>query len=128
MLNVTCVHAPVFEHTFITVASVAPAVLRTCIWIWSYVIVSVQCGWYQKLSVGLPPGTVTVCVSVLLPFTAVVEPVRAEYAPVCGVVLITGRNAPLVDHELRLPVSKPGFRTTFAGGTTDASATSSSRK
>jgi hypothetical protein len=25
-----------------TVASVAPAVLRICIWIWSYVIVSVQ--------------------------------------------------------------------------------------
>ena len=78
MLNVDCVHAPEFEQTFRTVASVAPDVLRICNWIWSYVSVSGQCGWYQKLNVGLPDGTVTVCVRVLLPFTAPVEPTRAE--------------------------------------------------
>src|SRR5947209_1553446 len=100
MLNVTCVHAVVVGHTFSTVASVEPEVLRTCIWIWSYVIVSVQCGWYQNDSVGEPAGTVTVCVSVLFPFTALVEPIRADPLPVCAVVLVTGRNAPLVDHDV----------------------------
>ena len=54
--------------------------------------------------------------------------VNTEYAPVCGDVEITGRNAPLVPQELRLPVSKPGFWTTFGGATTDETATSSSRK
>jgi hypothetical protein len=77
MSNATCVHEPVFEHTLSTFASVEPDVVRTCIWIWSYVIESVQCGWYQKLSVGDPAGTVIVCVSVLFPLTALVEPSRA---------------------------------------------------
>ena len=66
-LNVTCVHAPEFEHAFSTVASVDPPVLRICIWIWSYVSVSGQCGWYQNVSRELPLGIVTVCVSVLSP-------------------------------------------------------------
>ena len=56
-------------------------------------IVSVQCGWYQKLNVELPDGTDTVCVSVLLPFTGLVEPTRAECVPACAVVPITGVNA-----------------------------------
>src|SRR5438128_2379431 len=86
MSKTTC--DQVFEpaQTFRAVASVAPDVLRTCIWIWSYRRLSGQCGWYQKLSVGLPVGTVTVCVSVLFPLTALVEPSRAEYEPECGVV------------------------------------------
>ena len=67
--KVTCVHVVEFEQTFSTVASVAPDVLRICIWIWSYVIVSVQCGWYQNVSRELPLGTATVCVSVLSPLT-----------------------------------------------------------
>ena len=41
-------------------------------------IVSAQCGWYQKVSGELPLGTVTVCVSVLSPLTALVEPMLAE--------------------------------------------------
>ena len=61
-----------------TVASVAPAVFRICIWIWSYVMVSVQCGWYQKLNVELADGTVTACVRMLSPLTAAVDPTRAE--------------------------------------------------
>src|SRR3954452_466602 len=116
MSNVTFVHAVVAGHTLSTVASVVPDVLRICIWIWSYVIVSVQCGWYQKLSVELPLGTVTVCVSVLLPFTAAVAPTCADELRVWAVVPIRGTNAPLALHDARLPVSKPPFWTTFAVG------------
>ena len=65
---------PVFEQTLSTLASVAPAVLRICICIWSNVIVSVQCGWYQNVSWELPDGTATVCVSVLSPLTGLAEP------------------------------------------------------
>ena len=61
-----------------TLASVAPDVERSCSWIWSYAIVSVQCGWYQKVRVGFPSGTTTVWVSVLLPVNAVGAPMRAE--------------------------------------------------
>src|SRR5947209_8509216 len=88
--KVTLVHAPEFEQTFNTVASVTLAVLRICIWIWSYWIVSVQWGWYQNVSRELPLGMATFCVSVLLPLTAPVEPTLAEYEPVWGVVVITG--------------------------------------
>jgi hypothetical protein len=42
------------------------------------VIVSVQCGWYQNVRREVPVGIVTVCVSVLLPATAAVEPIWAE--------------------------------------------------
>src|SRR3954452_12959088 len=114
MSNVTFVHAVVAGHTLSTVASVVPDVLRICIWIWSYVSVSVQCGWYQKLSVEPPLGTVTVCVSVLLPLTAPVDPTCADEPPVCAVVLMRGTNAPLALHAPRLPVSNPPFWTTFA--------------
>jgi len=38
------------------------------------VIVSVQCGWYQKVSVVAPAVTATVWVSVLLPLTGPLEP------------------------------------------------------
>src|SRR3954447_21343599 len=103
MSNVTCVHAVVAGQTLSGVASVVPDVLRICTWIWSYVIVSVQCGWYQKDSVELPLGTVAVCVSVLFPFTAPVEPTCTAYVPVCAVVLIRGRKAPLALHDARLP-------------------------
>ena len=78
MLKLACVQAPEFEQSYSTVASVEPEVLRTCIWIWSYVIESVQCGWYQKVSRVLPLGTLIVCVSVLSPSTALGEPRRAE--------------------------------------------------
>jgi len=44
MLNVDCVHAPLLEQTFSTVASFEPAVDRICIWIWSFLSVSLQCG------------------------------------------------------------------------------------
>src|SRR5919199_5686624 len=111
------VQAPEFVHAFSTDASVVPEVLLTCIWIWSYVIVSGQCGWYQNVRLGLPDGTVTVCVRVLLPFTAVVEPRRAAYVPACPPLETTGRNAPLAVHELRLPVSNAGFWTMFGAGT-----------
>jgi hypothetical protein len=99
-----------------TVASVVPDVLRTCIWIWSYVSVSGQCGWYQYVSTGEPDGTVTVCVSVLFPFTADVEPSRAAYEPVCAVVEMTGANAPDVFHPVSEPASNPPFTTGFGGG------------
>ena len=39
--------------------------------------VSGQCGLYQKLSVAVPDGNVTVCVSVLSPLKALEEPSRA---------------------------------------------------
>ena len=96
----TCVHAVAAGQTFSTVASVVPEVLRICAWIWSYVIVSVQCGWYQNVSLELPLGIATFCVSVLLPLTAPVDPICAEYVPVCAVVLIRGRNAPLAVQPL----------------------------
>src|SRR3954452_9201117 len=114
MSNVACVHAPVLEKTVNTVASVVPDVLRTCIWIWSYVIVSGQCGWYQNVRLGLPAGTATVCVSVLLPLTAPVDPSCAEKLPEWPPEWIAGRKAPLELQELSDPVSKPGFCTTFA--------------
>src|SRR3954462_3453698 len=103
--KVTCVHAVPVGQTFNAVARVDPDVLRICIWIWSYVSVSVQCGWYQKLSVELPLGTVTVCVSGLLPSPAPVAPPGAEEPPVCAVALIRGTNAPLALPDARLPVS-----------------------
>jgi hypothetical protein len=78
-----------------TVASVAPEVLRICAWIWSYVIESVQCGWYQKVSRELPLGTATVWVSVLSALTGLAEPICAEEPPVCAVVLARGTKAPL---------------------------------
>ena len=128
MLNVACVHAPLLEQTFSTVASVEPDVLRTCIWIWSYVIVSGQCGWYQNVRFGLPAGTATVCVSVLLPLTAPVEPTCAEKLPERPPEWIAGRKAPLELHEPSEPVSKPGFCTTFVEPVNGATVTSSSRK
>src|SRR3954468_15592440 len=108
-----------------TVASVAPVVLRTCICIWSYVSVSGQCGWYQKLRLELPDGTVTVCESVLSPLTALVEPTSAACEPEWAVLTVTGRKAPLALHGATLPVSKPGFCTTFAVGVYVLTATSS---
>ena len=68
-------------------------------------IESVQCGWYQNVSVGEPDGRVTVCVSTLSPLNALGEPRRAEYEPVCGVVEITGSTAPLAVQPLRPAVS-----------------------
>ncbi len=78
MSNVTCVHAVAVGHTFSAVASVVPDVLRICAWIWSYVTVSVQCGWYQNVSRELPLGIATDCVSVLFPLTGLAEPICAE--------------------------------------------------
>src|SRR5437763_1805454 len=118
MSNVACVHAPVLEQTFNTVARVAPAVLWTCAWIWSYVIVSVQCGWYQKVSRELPLGIAMDCVSVLLPFTAFVEPTWADQLPEWPPEWITGVHAPLVVQPPRLPVSKPPFVTPCVGTVT----------
>src|SRR4051794_9756354 len=108
MSKVACVHAPLLEHTFSTVARVAPDAFRICAWIWSYVIVSAQCGWYQKVSCELPLGTATDCVSVLLPFTGLGEPTCAEKVPERPPEWIAGRKAPLALHELSDPVSKPG--------------------
>src|SRR5204863_291228 len=116
-LNDACVHAPEFEHAFSTVASVAPDVLRTCIWIWSYVSVSGQCGWYQSGSVGDPDGTVTVCVSVLSPLYAVDTPSCAAYEPLCAVVTTFGATTPEDDQPESEPLSKPPF-TTPPGGVT----------
>ena len=67
-----------FEQTFRIVASVVPALFRSCTWIWSKVILSAQCGWYQNVSSEFPAGTTTPCVSVLLPLNAVGDPIRAE--------------------------------------------------
>ena len=111
MSKVTCVHAVAVGQTFNTVASVVPDVLRICAWIWSYVIVSVQCGWYQNVSREFPLGIATLCVSVLLPLTALADPICAEYVPVCAVVLIRGRYAPLAVQPLSVPVSKPPLTT-----------------
>src|SRR5215472_963239 len=110
MLNVTWVQVWELEHTLRTVASVEPDVLRICICCWSNWIVSLVCGLYQKVRVGLPAGTVMVCVSVLLPFplTRFVLPTWAENEPEwTGDVTIRGRKAPLVVQPLKLPVSKP---------------------
>src|SRR5438309_6148332 len=113
MPKLACVQVPELLQTLSTVASVVPVVLRTCIWIWSYVIVSGQCGWYQKVRLGLPVGTVTVCVSVLFPLTALVEPMRAALVPVWPAEAITGRNGPLRVQRDIVPVLKPAFWTTL---------------
>jgi len=113
--NITCVHVPLFEHTFSTVASVVPDVLRICACCWSNVIVSVQWGLYQNDSVGLPDGTTMVWVSVLLALWAPVLPTWAAKEPVCtGVVTIVGVTPPLVVQPLNVPVSKPPLVTTVA--------------
>ena len=65
--HVTCVHAPRLLQTLSGIASVVPDVLRICIWIWSYVSVSGQCGWNQNDSRELPLGIATVCWMTLLP-------------------------------------------------------------
>src|SRR3954451_20947566 len=105
--KVTCVHAVPVGQTFNAVARVVPDVLRICAWIWSYVSVSVQCGWYQNVRRELPLGIATDCASVLFPFTAVVDPICAEEPPLCAVLLIRGRKAPLAVQPLSVPVSKP---------------------
>src|SRR5580765_4664057 len=101
-----------------TVASVAPDAVRICAWIWSYVIVSVQCGWYQKVSRESPLGIATDCVRVLLPFTGFGEPSWADQLPEWPPEWITGVNAPLVVQPLRFAVSKPPFVTPCAGTVT----------
>ena len=55
---------------------------------------SVQCGWYQNVSRELPLGIATLCVRMLSPLTGPVEPICAEYVPVCAAELMRGRNAP----------------------------------
>src|SRR3954447_12312091 len=109
--KVACAQAVPVGQTFRAVASVVPDVLRICAWIWSYVTVSVQCGWYQKVSRELPAGIATDCVSVLLPFTGLADPICADEPPVCAVVLMPGRKAPLAVQPLSVPVSKPPLTT-----------------
>src|SRR5205823_4591501 len=91
--------------------SVDPPVLRICIWIWSYVSVSGQCGWYQNVNRELPLGIATVCVSVLSPLYGLDEPSCAAYVPLCGDVTTRGATTPLELQPLRLPVSKPPLTT-----------------
>src|SRR5437763_2856238 len=117
MPEVGCVRGPGLLRAVSSVAGVVAGVLPTCIWVWSYVIVSGQCGWYQKVRLGLPVGTVTVCVSVLFPFTALVEPMRAALVPVWPPGAITGKNAPPPVQGDRVPVSTPGFWTRSGAAT-----------
>src|SRR5436305_348609 len=118
MAKLACVQVPELLQTLSTVASVVPVVLRTCIWIWSYVIVSGQCGWYQNVSRGLPVGTATVCVRVLLPLSAVEAPSCAAYVPPCADVVTTcGTSTPLALQLLKSPVSNPPLATPGAGVT-----------
>src|SRR5436189_104768 len=113
MSKTTWVQVADLEQTLSTVASVAPAVLRSCACCWSNWIVSVQCGLYQNVSRLLPVGTVIVWVSVLSPFTGALLPSWAAKEPVWAPEPTTrGENAPLAVHPLRSPVSNPPLVTT----------------
>ena len=79
-----------------------------------------QCGWYQNVSRDDPLGIATVCVSVLSPLTAAVDPTCTEYVPECAVVLIRGVNAPLADQPPSVPFSKPPFTTPCTAVTVSA--------
>src|SRR5689334_22772431 len=105
----TCVQLPVFEQTFSTVASREPPVLRICIWIWSYVIVSSQFGWYQNVSFGLPDGTFTVCARTLSPLYGLGEPSIAAYEPLWADVTICGVESPEAVQFTKDPASKLPF-------------------
>src|SRR5438270_349781 len=116
MPKLACVQVPELLQTLSTVASVVPDVLRICIWIWSYVIVSGQCGWYQNVSCDVPVGTAIVCVRVLLPLYAVEAPSCAAYVPPCADVVTTcGTSTPLALQLLKSPVSNPPLATPGAG-------------
>src|SRR5207247_8369487 len=96
VFKATCVQAPEFKQTFSTVASVAPDVFRSCIWIWSKEIESGQCGSYQNVNRELPLGIATVCVRMLLPLNGEDEPSRAAYEPLwCALLTTCGSTTPL---------------------------------
>src|SRR5258705_433282 len=85
---------------------VVPAVLSLSVAVaQSYVTVSGQCTWYQKLRFPPPLGTVKVWLMVLSPLVGEVEPAWPEYLPIWATLLI--EVVPEVVQPEKFPVSKP---------------------
>src|SRR5260370_33184127 len=100
-----CTQVPLLVQVLASGVVVALVVLSFTVAVaQSYVTVSVQWTWYQKLSVPPPLGTVNVWLTELSPLKAEAEPTIADALPECAVVLVP--VAPAVVQPVR-PLSKP---------------------
>ena len=101
-LAVFCTHVPLLVQVLASTVVVTPVVLSLRVAVaQSKVTVSVQCTWYQNVSVVDPVGAVKVWAMELSPLNGEAEPTCAEWVPLWAVELIA------VDPERVQPVKSP---------------------